>query len=545
MAQHQHHHHHHQQHEQQQFPPPLLNMSTTPAAIRIGSPAPVCVDIKEFLWSNSSDLTSLPVVMGLFAMVYSTIVVTSLLGNLLVICSVCQHKSLQSVRNMFIVSLSVSDIVISVVSGTITPITAFTKIWPFGDLLCKLVPVLQGTSLCFSTLTLTSISVDRFLLIVTPLKPSIQKRCACRIVAFNSAIALGISLPMWFKQTMVDWPPFCGQFCTEDWSNSSMPRSIYGTFVFFTQFVIPFAIITSCYVMISMKINSGLLVKRTSTEMTRFGSCGGGNIAATPELGGGGPCRSVRVGSKKQLEEGTLLLNDRGSICGTTMAIVPMESGGGDGGGDAKPPEMRGRGGSGNANDAMRMAMEQRKSVLKRRLRTNRMLIAMVAVFFCCWAPSVLFNFLRDYQWLPEIVMAQEYLFGIITHCISMSSTIWNPVLYALLNEQFRTAFTEQFSHLRACLAVKKMARPVTPPSTAAHHLHRASSPSTWPQQQPANKGTATNQAGGGEVGGETLPKQKGKDSNNKKMLMKRQKRQQRTKAAGSSSGNNTSSISQ
>lgn len=107
---------------------------------------------------------------------------------------------------------------------------SFTKIWPFGEFLCKWVPVIQGASLCFSTLTLTSISIDRFLLIVLPLRPSIQKRCACRIVAFNAAMAFAISMPMLFKQTMVDWPPFCGQFCTEDWSNSSIPRSIYGKF---------------------------------------------------------------------------------------------------------------------------------------------------------------------------------------------------------------------------------------------------------------------------------------------------------------------------
>ena len=40
------------------------------------------------------------------------------------------------------------------------------------------------------------------------------------------------------------------------------------------------------------------------------------------------------------------------------------------------------------------------------------------------------------------------------------SSTIWNPVLYALLNEQFRTAFSEQFKQLRLCLAAKEMRRP-------------------------------------------------------------------------------------
>uniref|UniRef100_A0A183C9Y4 Tartrate-resistant acid phosphatase type 5 n=1 Tax=Globodera pallida TaxID=36090 RepID=A0A183C9Y4_GLOPA len=122
-----------------------------------------CVEIKAYLWAQHSDVTSLVPVMLLFGLIYTTIIVTSILGNLLVIFSVCQHRSLQSVRNIkifkfpfllfgfiflffnfwFIVSLSVSDIVVSVVSGTITPINAFSKIWLFGELLCKLVPVFQ------------------------------------------------------------------------------------------------------------------------------------------------------------------------------------------------------------------------------------------------------------------------------------------------------------------------------------------------------------------------------------------------------------------
>ncbi|KAL7073079.1 hypothetical protein ACQ4LE_007779 [Meloidogyne hapla] len=349
--------------------------------------------------------------MGFFAFLYSAIVLTSLLGNLLVILSVCQYRSLQSVRNLFIVSLSVSDIVICVVSGTITPIVAFTKIWPFGELLCKWVPVIQGVSLCFSTLTLTSISVDRFLLIVTPLRPSIQKCCACRIVALNCAIALAVSFPILFNQTLVDWPPFCGQFCTEDWSNSNIQRSLYGTFVLFTQFVFPFLIITSCYVMISIKINSGMHAKRcSSTELAKFSDYGSSNTR----------CDKFLSSSCGTDEGNSLYINEQKQQNGMLMA--------GDG--------------------AMKVAMDQRKMVLSRRIRTNRMLIAMVAVFFCCWAPSVIFNFLRDYQWLPKWVVAQEYLFGTSTHCLSMSSTVWNPVLYALLNEQFRLAFSEIFKQI-------------------------------------------------------------------------------------------------
>ncbi|KAH7728281.1 npr-1 [Aphelenchoides avenae] len=299
--------------------------------------------------------------MSIFAVVYTLIITLGVVGNTLVVVSVRRHKSLQSVRNIFIVSLSCSDIVVSLLSGIITPTTAFTKIWLFGHALCRLVPLIQGSSLCFSTLTLTAISIDRFILIVFPTKRSIQKKHAFAIIALNCAAAIAISLPMFFKQALVDYAGFCGQFCSEDWGDDETGRSTYGTLVFIMQFVLPIFCITFCYMMISLKLGKGLLVKKDSDELRKLSS----------------------------------------------------------------------------------LHSEQRKQALRRRLRTNKMLMAMVGVFLCCWTPSVVFNFLRDYQWLPAVVARQEYLFGIITHCISMSSTVWNPILYALLNEQFRLAFAE------------------------------------------------------------------------------------------------------
>uniref|UniRef100_A0A915Q7F3 G-protein coupled receptors family 1 profile domain-containing protein n=1 Tax=Setaria digitata TaxID=48799 RepID=A0A915Q7F3_9BILA len=302
-----------------------------------------CVDIKEYLWTNHSDLTSLPTTMTIFLAIYGLIVTLGVLGNTLVVLSVIRHKSLQSVRNMFIVSLSVSDIVISVVSGTITPITAFTKVWIFGELLCYFVPFIQGASLCFSTLTLTAIAIDRYILIIFPTKRPIQKPQAVKMIGLDFTLAAAISLPMFIKQRFVEYENFCGQFCTEDWGSNDAGRSTYGileisgTIVFVFQFVAPL-----------------------------------------------------------------------------TASLFKEE---------------------------IKTCSLYRQQALKRRLRTNRMLIAMVGVFVCCWMPSVVFNFLRDYQWLPNFVNQQEYLIGIITHCISMSSTIWNPCLYTLLNEQFRLAF--------------------------------------------------------------------------------------------------------
>lgn len=60
----------------------------------------------------------------------------------------------------------------------------------------------------------------------------------------------------------------------------------------------------------------------------------------------------------------------------------------------------------------------------KRRQRTNRMFIAMVIAFSLSWVWSVLFNVFNDYKMLPKFIKDQEYLFGITTHCLSMSSTV-------------------------------------------------------------------------------------------------------------------------
>uniref|UniRef100_A0A915A7M2 G-protein coupled receptors family 1 profile domain-containing protein n=1 Tax=Parascaris univalens TaxID=6257 RepID=A0A915A7M2_PARUN len=84
---------------------------------------------------------------------------------------------------------------------------------------------------------------------------------------------------------------------------------------------------------------------------------------------------------------------------------------------------------------------DQQRAAIRRRQRTNRMLICMVVAFSASWLWSVSFNVLRDYDRLPDWMKTQEYFYGIATHCIAMTSTVWNPLLYAVLNPQLRAAF--------------------------------------------------------------------------------------------------------
>lgn len=83
------------------------------------------------------------------------------------------------------------------------------------------------------------------------------------------------------------------------------------------------------------------------------------------------------------------------------------------------------------------------KLIIKRQRRTNLMLCVMVLIFAACWSLFVAINFLRDSELLPNIVQKQEAFCQIFAHCLAVSSTMWNPILYGAMNEQFRAAFAQ------------------------------------------------------------------------------------------------------
>lgn len=76
----------------------------------------------------------------------------------------------------------------------------------------------------------------------------------------------------------------------------------------------------------------------------------------------------------------------------------------------------------------------------ERKRRTNRMLIAMVAIFLISWMPLNTVNVIFDFY--AEIDDWEYSLFiFFLVHAIAMSSTCYNPFLYAWLNENFRKEF--------------------------------------------------------------------------------------------------------
>ncbi|XP_035660882.1 QRFP-like peptide receptor [Branchiostoma floridae] len=101
---------------------------------------------------------------------YVVIMVTSLIGNTLVIYTVLFDRTMRTVTNMFLVSLSVSDLLITLLSVPYHILWAINSFeWEYGDVLCKLPQYIKGLSVTASVLSLTAISAERYLAILRPL----------------------------------------------------------------------------------------------------------------------------------------------------------------------------------------------------------------------------------------------------------------------------------------------------------------------------------------------------------------------------------------
>ncbi|XP_065361409.1 neuropeptide Y receptor type 2 [Calliphora vicina] len=343
-----------------------------------------------------------------FCILYSTVFVLGVFGNVLVCYVVLRNRAMQTVTNIFITNLALSDILLCVLAVPFTPLYTFMGRWAFGRTLCHLVPFAQGCSIYISTLTLTSIAIDRYFVIIYPFHPRMKLSTCIAIIVSIWVISLlatlpygmyvrvfseenmqgnvtleaaNISLPFNFTSPSAnityaaqrnfdahmqvvnsnnnlvagEAAAFSPSFCEENWP-SERYRKVFGSVTTILQFVLPFIIISICYIWISVKLNARARAK---------------------------------PGSKSSRKEEA----DR-----------------------------------------------------DRKKRTNRMLICMVSVFGLSWLPINLVNIFDDFY-----VKSNEWpfytLLFFVAHSIAMSSTCYNPFLYAWLNENFR----KEFKHVLPC----------------------------------------------------------------------------------------------
>lgn len=77
---------------------------------------------------------------------YITILLLAVIGNALVILTLIQNRRMRTITNVFLLNLAISDILLGVLCMPITLIGTLLRDFVFGEVMCKLLPYLQGTN---------------------------------------------------------------------------------------------------------------------------------------------------------------------------------------------------------------------------------------------------------------------------------------------------------------------------------------------------------------------------------------------------------------
>ena len=346
---------------------------------------------------DSSELMKTPAMKGIFITLYVIIFLIGVSGNSLVVYVVLRNKAMQTITNIFITNLAISDIMMCMLAVPFTPLAFFMNTWVFGEALCHIVPMSLCICVYVSTLTSTAIAVDRYFVIVYPFKPR-MKTCVCLLMIVAVwIISVSISLPLGIYQKIKEEEGT--RVCREEWAKPQA-RQFFTVTSLVLQYIVPCSIITYCYAKVSLALR-----KRSKTRI-----------------------------------------------------------------------------GSGTAN------RERDEMEIRRKRRTNKMLIAMVTIFVCCWLPLNMVLLVVEYHTTFDYFTFTFFL----AHVIAMSSTIYNPFLYAWMNDNFK----KEFKLVLPCLFRRGMDRNVN--GNYTQYTHVETNPSvviTKSPQKNANENTSDSKA--------------------------------------------------
>uniref|UniRef100_A0A3Q1BPA0 Gastrin/cholecystokinin type B receptor n=1 Tax=Amphiprion ocellaris TaxID=80972 RepID=A0A3Q1BPA0_AMPOC len=332
---------------------------------------------------------------------YSLIFLLSILGNSLIIAVLVRNRRMRTVTNLFLLSLAVSDLMVSLVCIPFTLIPNLMRDFIFGTGICKLVMYFMGVSVSVSTFNLVAISLERYSAICNPLTSRSwqTKSHAAKVITATWVASFIVMLPYPISSTL---RPFTrlnnstGHMCRLVWPNDTIQQSWYVSLLLLL-FLIPGIVMMTAYGLISLELYRGIRFEMSNRKSSR----------------------------------------DRQS---STGSIKPGDS---DGCYLQPSKPMMGR-----------VCSSSSTSNLMAKKRVIRMLLVIVFLFFLCWTPVFVVN-----AWQAFDRRSAHRLTGApisFIHLLSYTSACVNPIIYCFMNKRFRQGMLATFT---CCSCFRKSGR--------------------------------------------------------------------------------------
>ena len=368
---------------------------------------------------------------SLQAAAYFLLALLGLLFNLFILLVLCAKPSIRTTTNSFVASITVANILLILLALPWVLISILAQTWLFGLELCVISGFILEFLRAVSTMSVAGIALDRYYIIVKPLTVVVTPARAKQM--------LGL---IWWHGFISCLPPLVGHgtyiyhpathHCGFDWSEGGSALEFTLHYVI-TTFILSLIMIICSYCKIyqstleqDKKIQnnlSGISSPNTSfLSSSKSSACY--NRPGHQSVGRGAQRDSVSVVEHSLFSRGTanhsLVLRKMATLCSARS------------GGSIHPPVNR------------KVA----------RSKTLQTILLSVAVFVLTWLPFYLLGLSKmlgataaALTWRKPIPQSAEFIITWLT----FSSVVFNPIIYGVLNQQFRKAFVEFSGRWRCC----------------------------------------------------------------------------------------------
>ena len=207
-------------------------------------------DLSRYSNSNAPGQENLAVKIVKFVL-YALVFVVGFGGNSIVIWIMVKKKKARTFHNALLCNLAAADI--ALLSINLPFRLAYQEnnyVWPFGQFLCKVIPMFTYLFLTASSLTLVAISYERYRTIssLTMIKESVSL-CRKLQIVFLWVLSCVITLPLNIFLNVVYRKG--NPVCTDTWPSQTLEKA-YFTALFIIQFLLPTIVMVVIYISVAM-----------------------------------------------------------------------------------------------------------------------------------------------------------------------------------------------------------------------------------------------------------------------------------------------------
>ncbi|XP_074474546.1 tachykinin receptor 1b [Sebastes fasciatus] len=191
---------------------------------------------------------------SLWAVMYCSMVLVSVVGNMVLIWIILAHKRMRTVTNYFLVNLAFAESAMSAFNTVINFAYAVHNEWYFGLVYCRFHNFFPIAAIFASIYSMTAIALDRYMAIIHPLQQRLTSTETRVVMAVIWVLALLLAFPQYYFSSTallpgrtvcyIDWP----EYTTVDF------KKIYYVCVTLLIYFLPLCIMGCAYTIVGFTL---------------------------------------------------------------------------------------------------------------------------------------------------------------------------------------------------------------------------------------------------------------------------------------------------